>query len=710
MHPLFHTARFLVPWLAAVPLLAMAAPVAVVSTPQVRAELVAHAPEGVVAGKPAWLGLKIDHQPHWHTYWKNPGDSGLPTTLQWTLPAGVTAGDIQWPTPGRLPIGPLMNFGYEGTLLLPVPLIVPAGFKGDTLNVTLRADWLVCKDVCIPEGGDFTLELPVHQATAGHGALFDTTRAAVPQQVPGAQATAAVDGGQLVVTVSGIPSAWQGRELGFLPETGGVINNAAKLQATWQADTWTARVPLDPQRTESPKTLPAVLISAGEPAGLQIEAAVTSAWPAPAPAPAAMPSLGDAQLTSPAAGTSLLLSLLLALAGGALLNLMPCVFPVLSLKVLGFASHADDRRGLLMGGLAYTAGVVLSFVVLAGTLLALRAGGEQLGWGFQLQQPGVVALLAALFTLIGLNLAGVFEFGSVLPSSLAAARARHPMVDSALTGVLAVAVASPCTAPFMGAALGAAVTLPTAEALLVFAALGLGMALPYLLASAWPAVARLLPRPGAWMAHFKALMAFPMFATVVWLVWVLGVQVGVDGVAALLGLLVALAFGAWALGSPALGPRARAGFGSVAALLLVAALVWALPALRQDAVAGSQSTAPTAASEDWEAWSPERVAQAQAAGQPVFVDFTAAWCVTCQFNKRTTLAAAEVKQAFVAKKVLRLRADWTRRDAVISAELSRLGRSGVPVYALYTPSAAGPKLLSEILSVAEVRGALDSLP
>jgi thiol:disulfide interchange protein DsbD len=347
-------------------------------------------------------------------------------------------------------------------------------------------------------------------------------------------------------------------------------------------------------------------------------------------------------------------------------------------------------------------------VALAAALLALRAGGEQLGWGFQLQQPAVVAVLAALFTLIGLNLAGVFEFGSVLPGSLAAARARHPVVDSALTGVLAVAVASPCTAPFMGAALGAAVTLPTAQALSVFAALGLGMALPYLLASAWPAAARLLPRPGAWMAHFKAVMAFPMFATVVWLVWVLGMQVGVDGVAALLGLLLALAFGAWALGSPTLGPKARAGFGSAAALLLAAALVWALPALRQDAVA--QPAAGSATAMDWQAWSPERVAQAQAAGQPVFVDFTAAWCVTCQFNKRATLAAADVKQAFADKKVLLLRADWTRRDAAISAELSRLGRSGVPVYALYTPGAAGPRLLSEILSVAEVRGALDSLP
>jgi thiol:disulfide interchange protein/DsbC/DsbD-like thiol-disulfide interchange protein len=695
--------------LIALPLVAAAAPSAVVTTPQVRAELVAHAPEGIAAGKPVWLGLKIAHAPHWHTYWKNPGDSGLPTTLAWTLPAGVVAGDIQWPTPARLPIGPLMNFGYEGTLLLPVPLTVPAGFNAESLSVKLRADWLVCKDVCIPEGGDFAISIPTAAASAGEAALFAATESARPAVVPGAQASAAVEGTELVVRATGLPAAWQGKDVGFLPETAGVIVNAAKPVASWDGANWTARVPLDPQRSESPTAMPAVLIAPGMEAGLQLQVAVTTPWPAPAAPPAALPALGDAQVTTippPAADIGFLLALVFALAGGALLNLMPCVFPVLSLKVLGFASHANDRRGLLAGGLAYTAGVVLSFVALAGALLALRAGGEQLGWGFQLQSPAVVASLAALFTLIGLNLAGVFEFGSVLPSSWAAARARHPMADSFLTGVLAVAVASPCTAPFMGAALGAALTWPPAQSLAVFAALGLGMALPYLAASAWPVLARMLPRPGAWMSHFKVLMAFPMFATVVWLVWVLGVQVGVGGMVALLGLLLALAFVAWALGSPTLGPKARGGFGAVALLLMAAALVWAVPSLKQEAVAqpGAAGTV-----DEWQPWSTERVAQAQASGQPVFVDFTAAWCVTCQFNKRTTLAADEVKAVLREHNVLLLRADWTRRDPAITAELTRMGRSGVPVYALYSPGAAGPQILSEILTVAEVTGAVRSL-
>jgi len=690
-------------WLPAAALATVAG--SVVTTPQVRAELVAHAPEGVAPGKPLWLGLKIEHQPHWHTYWKNPGDSGLPTTLEWQLPAGVAAGDIQWPTPVKLPIGPLMNFGYEGTLLLPVPVTVPAGFQGEALDVKLYAEWLVCKDVCIPESGDFTLRLPARAATAGHAALFDATQAALPRAMAEARATASIDGQSLALKVAGLPAAWQGKNLAFFPETPGLIQNAAVLQGRWSGTEWSASVPLDPQRSAAPQAIPAVLTAAGAGAGVAVQVVVSGSWPSAAPPPSALPALSAEAPAPPPPATSLSLALLLALLGGMLLNLMPCVFPVLSLKVMGFAGHAEDRRALLAGGLAYTAGVVLSFVALAGLLLVLRAGGEQLGWGFQLQQPVVVAVLAALFTLIGLNLAGAYELGSVLPSSWAAARARHPIVDSALTGVLAVAVASPCTAPFMGASLGLAVTLPAAQALAVFAALGLGMALPYLAASAWPRVARLLPRPGVWMLHFKTLMAFPMFATVIWLVWVLGQQVGIDGAAALLVLLLALAFAAWALGAPALGTLARRGFGTLALLLMAAALFWAAPTLRQEAVASASTK-----TEAWQPWSPDRVAQALAEGRPVFVDFTAAWCVTCQFNKRSTLARAEVLGAFDARRVLLLRADWTRRDAAITAELARLGRSGVPVYALYAPGAAGPRLLSEILSVDEVLSALDALP
>ena len=703
--------RALLAALLSTPLIAAALPggQAVISTEQVRAELVAHAPQGVLPGQPLWLGLVLEHQPHWHTYWKNPGDSGLPTTLAWTLPAGFKAGEIDWPTPSRLPIGPLMNHGYEGRLLLPVKVEVPAGYAGDTLSVKLRADWLVCKDVCIPEGGDFALDIPARSAFAAHGADFEAAFAARPRTLAETKASATIGHDGLALEVAGLPAAWAGKAIEFFPEAPGVLDNALPRQAAWDGARWRVRVPLSDQRVDAPARMDAVLVAPGEKAGVRVGFDIAGSWPAPgstpAPAGVAAPSAAGS-----AAPLGLGLALLFALIGGAILNLMPCVFPVLSLKVLGFAAHADDRRAHAISGLAYTLGVVLSFVALAALLLALRAGGEQLGWGFQLQSPVVIAVLAALFTLIGLNLAGVFEFGSVLPSSLATLQARHPVLDSFLTGVLAVAVASPCTAPFMGASLGLAVTLPAAQALAVFAALGLGMALPYLAASLWPAVARALPRPGAWMARFKVLMAFPMFATVIWLVWVIGQQVGIDGAAALLAVLLALAFIAWALGTPGIGRLARASFGMLGALAFAAALSWMLPALHAAAAtAGAARSSESGESGSaWEPWSEQRVAELRAAGKPVFVDFTAAWCVTCQYNKRSTLADASVMADFAARGVVLLRADWTRRDPAITAALAAFGRNGVPVYALYGRDGA-PHLLSEILSVGEVREALARL-
>ena len=696
---------FLAAALLAFPFLAGAALPAstLVTTPQVRAELLAHAPEGVAPGKPLWLGLQIQHQPHWHTYWLNPGDSGLPTRFDWTLPAGFTAGPIEWPTPRPLPIGPLMNYGYEGMLLLPVAINVPADFSGDSLAVALHAEWLVCKDVCIPESGDFALTLPARAATAVHGALFDAARGAAPLALPAVKASASIEADALRLNVTGLPESWRGKKVAFFPETGGVIDNAARPAADWAGAEWRARVPLDPQRSASPELMPAVLLAEGAATGVRVEFKTPGPWPAPGTQPAnALPAPAPQAATPGGFGAVLLL----AFAGGLLLNLMPCVFPVLALKVLGFTHHAQQRRLLLAGGLAYTAGVVLSFVGLAALMLALRAGGEQVGWGFQLQSPGFVAALAALFTLIGLNLAGVFEFGALLPSSWLGARARHPVTDSLLTGVLATAVAAPCTAPFMGASLGLAVTLPTAQALAAFACVGLGMATPFLAASAWPALARGLPRPGPWMLQFKVLMAFPMFATVIWLLWVLGHQSGIDSATALLGTLLALAFCAWALGSPELGRTARWVLGSLALLTLGAALAWSLPALRDGEPASATAAAGAVG---WEPWSPQRVAELQQQGRPVFVDFTAAWCVTCQVNKHAVLGRAEVLADFEQRGVVRLRADWTRRDPLIGAELARLGRTGVPVYALFLPGREAPQLLSELLSVAEVRGALAGL-
>ncbi|MDB5744733.1 MAG: cytochrome c biosis protein transrane region, partial [Polaromonas sp.] len=395
----------------------------------------------------------------------------------------------------------------------------------------------------------------------------------------------------------------------------------------------------------------------------------------------------------------LLAALLGAVLGGMMLNLMPCVFPVLAIKVVGFVNE-KSKVARLAAGLAYTGGVVLSFLALGALLLGLRAAGGQLGWGFQLQSPAVVAALAALFTLLGLNLAGVFEFGNLLPGRLASAQSKHPVGNAFLSGVLATAVASPCTAPFMGASLGYAVGLPAGQALAVFGAIGIGMALPYLAASAVPAVARALPRPGAWMVTFRQLMAFPMFATVAWLVWVLGQQSGIDGAGALLALLVLLALLAWSFSLRGAARHAVATF-SVA---LCALGLWAIGPNIVKPVA----LPATAASARWQDWQPGRVEQLAAQGQSVFVDFTAAWCVTCQYNKTTTLTNAEVLAEMDAKNVALLRADWTRRDPAVTRALAELGRSGVPVYVFYKPGRA-PVVLSEILSVSDVRAELAKL-
>jgi thiol:disulfide interchange protein DsbD len=389
---------------------------------------------------------------------------------------------------------------------------------------------------------------------------------------------------------------------------------------------------------------------------------------------------------------------------------MPCVFPVLSLKVIGFAEAAQHQRLRVAGGVAYTAGVVLSFAALAGVMLVLRAAGDGLGWGFQLQSPPFVAALALLFALIGFNLLGLFHFAGVLPSRIAALRSRHPVVDHGLTGVLAVAVASPCTAPFMGAALGAALTLPNAQALAIFVALGVGMAAPYLAACLWPGLSRTLPRPGAWLAHFKTAMAFPMFATVVWLLWVLGQQVGIDGAAALLALLVTLAFALWVFAAFG-AQRWSGGLARAAALLgVLAVAAWALPTL-QPAAAPAAADADTATrSGAWQPWSAATFARVRAEGKPVLVDFTAAWCVTCQVNKRMVLDDAALAALFRERQVVLMRADWTRRDSAVTDALRALGRNGVPVYALYAPAAREPELLSEILTVSEIRDAIARWP
>jgi thiol:disulfide interchange protein len=704
----------------------------VVQTEQVRAELVAHAPDGVGPGKTVWLGLQLQHQPHWHTYWKNPGDSGLPTQLQWTLPPGATAGDIAWPTPQKIAIGSLANLGYEGTVLLPVPLTLGADFRpgalAQDLEVRLSASWLVCRQECIPQDGQFALRLPLRSSTAGQAADFAKAWAAAPQAFAG-KATAQVNANTMALQVSGLPAAWRGKAVQAFPETTELLNTPALPTAGdgvasttarrageqgWQDGVWTASVPLSAQRSTSPTAVTWVLVQGD--ARLRAEVPVTGTWPktdAPAQVSPALQAALDANAQVPAANAvpgSLLWVLVTALLGGLILNLMPCVFPVLAIKVLGFAAQTGQSRTAQKAqGLAYTAGVVLSFLALGGLLLVLRAGGEQLGWGFQLQSPGVVAALALLFTLIALNLAGWLNVGSVLPQRLATLQLRHPVAEAFLSGVLAVAVASPCTAPFMGASLGYAITLPGAQALAIFAALGLGLALPYLLASWVPSVARWLPKPGAWMDTLRHFMAFPMAATVVWLVWVLGHLIGVDGAGSLLLLILGLCMLVWSLHLRGRGRTLLATISIAACAILAWASGQYLLGFADATVESTRAApAPVAADHGWQAWAPGSVQVALEQGKPVFVDFTAAWCITCQVNKKTTLSNTEVLADLAAKQVTLLRADWTRRAPAITQALQALGRSGVPVYVLYAPGKA-PVVLSEILTPGELRRAIATL-
>ena len=698
------------------------APTHQVKTDQVQATLLVHAPVGLRRGGTFWLGLRLQHSSGWHTYWKNPGDSGLPTTLTWQLPPGLTARDVAWPTPQKFPLGDLANYGYGGDVLLPVEVQVSEAYQSGDTSILLDAQWLVCRTECIPEGGRFKLTIGPGDQLAEQGALFQNALSSAPKDASQSLKVVIQPGaGQMTVTATGWPPTWRGQQLEIFPEEPNLIAPGSPWTQSWSPEgIWTAQLPYSDQRSVEP-TSSAVVFGLKEaamdkgPSGLRTIAQVVGKWPdttARVPVPSALAAALATPVpypVNPATGSNTWLwALVGALLGGLILNLMPCVLPVLAIKVMAFAHHGGAARQNRIQGAAYTAGVLVSFLALGGGLLALRAAGEQLGWGFQLQSPAVVTALAVLFTLIGLNLAGLYGIGQMLPQRLLTLRAKQPATDAFLTGVLAAVVASPCTAPFMGASVGLAMGLPTHQALGVFGAVGFGMALPYLAASWIPALTKLVPRPGPWMETLKQWLAFPMLATVVWLVWVLGQQVGLDGAALLLLWLVGLGWWLWALG---LSGRAKlAMLGLAGACLVWTAFTWGPEVVRHaELSAESSNTAVVEKPGDrWMAWSPEKQASALAKGQVVFVDYTAAWCVTCQYNKRTTLSNPDLLRDLANRDVALMRADWTRRDATVTAALKDLGRSGVPVYVFYKNGLA-PVVLPEIPSIQDVRAALNQL-
>ncbi len=696
---------------------AQAAPV---STPHVEAELVAEK-TALVPGEPLTVALRLKLAPGWHTYWQNPGDSGLPTTLAWKDPTGFTVGPIQWPAPQALPVGPLVNYGYEGEVFHLVD-VVPATTvaAGSTLALNARADWLVCKETCIPEGVDLALSLPVAPTSGADphwGAAIAATRAALPRPLPGWQVAA--QGKDQTIELRLVPPAGtpDPGTLYFFANAESRIEPSRPQPLARDGGAFVLTLPVSFNLAGDFGRFAGVLTAAnGFPGGARAATVDTPlvgavvAGPKPALEPA--PVLNLAPLTGTASpsgdGLSLALAVVFAVVGGVILNLMPCVFPVLSLKVLGFATHHDTKATLHREAFAFAGGVVLTFVALGLTLAALRAAGEQLGWGFQLQSPAVVTALAALFFVLALNLSGVFEFGQLVPSGVAGYTAKNRTVDAFASGVLAVVVASPCTAPFMGAALGYALAGSTATTLLVFVALGAGMALPYVALALLPGWRRRLPRSGPWLLRLKQLLAFPLYATVIWLAWVLGAQRDNDAVVRLLLALLGIGFALWTWRIVRTGGARPWALAGVAALAAAVTIAWPLFAPEADAAPARSGSVAPAANGDWLAYAPARVAELTAAGRPVFIDFTAAWCVTCQVNKRLVLNAADIRAAFAQRNVALVRADWTRRDPEITRALTALGRSGVPVYVLYRPGKS-PLILPEVLQQNIVLDALQSL-
>ncbi len=649
------------------------------------------------AGDLLTVALRTRIASGWHTYWLNPGDAGLPTKIDWTLPPGWKAGGIEWPAPQLLSAPPLMSFGYEGEAWLLTEIRV-GGPVTYPIEIKAHASWLECAQICIPAQADLALTIPGPAKAGTPKGPVAAAWAALPKLLPAtATIEAEPDGAAYRVEIAGKTPDFPVR---FLPVEKGWIDNAAPQLAVRTAQGTTLRVKRDPNAAPlaDGATLSGILVGvppgAKAPQGWLVDCKVIAPPPAPKPEVVAPPFP--------------LIMLLFAFLGGLILNLMPCVLPVLALKVLALAGHGQERKAALRNGIEFTLGVLVSFWALAGLLLALRAAGEGLGWGFQLQSPSFVILMAALFVLVGLNLFGVFEVGTRLmgwSGGLASTGAGRAAFGS---GVLAVLVATPCTAPFMGSALGVAFAQPSWIALLVFTALGLGMAAPYLLFCANPGLLRLLPKPGEWMVTFRQLLGFPMLATSVWLLWVYGNQRGLDAAMALAVALLAVSLGAWIYGKwdvPARSSGVRAAAGLAAVLLIGGALTFCLLQSRQEA-------APAAAAGDsfWQPYDAEKIAALRAAGKPVFVDFTAAWCLSCQVNQRVALDRDEVTAKFREKGVAAFKADWTSQDPAITAALAALGRQSVPVYALYgTAPGAEPTLLPEVLTPGIVIRALDAL-
>jgi thiol:disulfide interchange protein DsbD len=660
------------------------------SAPKVHARLIAEQDE-IAPGRSVTVAFEQNIRPGWHTYWRNPGDAGEPTGIHWILPAGWHAGPIAWPYPKNLPVGPLMDYGYEGRPWLLVQVTAPANARPGT-DATLRAvaSWLVCKEVCIPE--DATLSLPLRVGSAPPppdpplAAQFATAQGRIPVASPWPARFEIGDGLGLFVAAPKLADAHV-TDARFFPFDQGSVKGIAPQQ--WRVSPDGLQLRLDPgNRARSLRALGGVLVLESSDAPVQALAISARAGTVPS-----FPA--DTGLTLP-------LAVLFALLGGVILNLMPCVLPILAMKALAIASKSGRAHEAAGEGVAYGAGAILSFALLGGAVVALRAGGQAIGWGFQLQQPAAVAAFALLVFAVGLNLSGVFEVPGLGAGEALARRGGH--AGAFFTGVLAVAVAAPCTAPFMAAALGFALTQSPLVALLVFVALGIGFAAPFAAIGFSPALLRLLPKPGAWMSIFRQLLAFPMYGTALWLAWVLSFETDPARLVVLLDAALVLAFALWVVGTAQQSGHAWGRpLGWVAMIVGLIVLAQIVPLVSSVVPAGARVQATGIPSEKF---TQARLQELRAHRRSVFVDATAAWCVTCLVNEEVALDNARVRTAFADRHIALLVADWTNRDPEVTALLQAHARSGVPLYLYYAPGGGDAIVLPQILTADAVLGTI----
>ena len=696
--------------------------------PHVHVQLIARDAQFHLGANKAGLYFKLE--PGWHVYWKNPGDAGEPPKIKWTTPQWVQPGPLQFPVPKRLPLGPLMDFGYEDEVVFPLDVQVNVGAAGasfgayssPTADLTANVSWLVCRGSCIPEKAVLNLSRPIGQGSESaqpDQQIWARLADRLPQPPPANLKIGFVptNTGFRLTVITGQKET----EASFFPSKPDIISNPAPQTATPTASGLTLDLKKDETLTANPKNLTGLLLLSGDrayelivpsgsprPAKVAPAESLAQSTTAPLPASTSPAGLGSASPATPIspAKTGLLQAAALAFLGGIILNLMPCVFPVLFIKGLSLVqSGGEERHRLRTHGFVYTLGILVSFWVLVGVLLGLRSAGSHLGWGFQFQSPVFLSLMAALLFFLGLSLAGQFEIGLTLTSAGGSLAAKQGYTGSFFTGVLAVIVATPCTAPFMGVALGYALSQTAIVTFAIFTALALGLAAPYLALTLQPAWTHILPRPGAWMEVLKQAVSVPIFGTVIWLAWVLANAYGPALLAALLASFLVLAIAGWFLGRWPANTKATA----VAGVLLLVVVVFCVIAPKQLAVANISVTS-TEGARGWQPWSAEAVTRHQSQGRPVFVDFTASWCLSCQVNERVALSKPDVQKAFADANVVLMRADWTRYDDTITQTLNSFGRSGVPTYALYVPGESQPRLLPEVLTPGIVTDALAQLP